>query len=214
MTRDWLPPVDAQVKIIQIEYPERGRMMVVADDWRAVYWLPRRSACLMEPIEAGVIEMVGDTDHLMEAEVEEEPGLIQFNWVYEYTVPTLTEHDRALRAHAVLTNPAAIARVMVANTTLHNGQWTELDQLQPVRALRWRQKLVLYRPGRLVCFRTPWPGDDLLVAPVLGNGTVDWSATYQPILSSLPTAEANALEAIRDAVTDRAHPTPEQRRRP
>jgi len=197
-------------RLIQSEYPERGHMMVVSDDWQAVYWLPRRQACLMNPLEDAVIKLVGETDTIMETEVNPDNGLIDFRWCYGWNAPTLDGHPRALHAHRTLTDPAAIERTLVANTTLYGGHWSELEALQPLCALRWNQAMALDESTRVVCFlnfqnlNIDAADAVLATAPVLDSGAVDWAATTLP--SSPAAAESDALRDIKASLLAHLRP--------
>jgi hypothetical protein len=168
-----------------------------SDDWQAVYWLPRRRACLMDPLEDGVIEIVGETDTIMETEVNPDNGLIDFQWCYGWNAPTLDGHPRALHAHRTLTDPTAIARTLVANCTLYGGHWSELEALQPLRALRWKQAMALDESARAVCFlnlgylSVEVASAALATAPVLNNGAVDWAATTLHSATAAPESAAS-----------------------
>ena len=134
MTSNPIPLTDVLDAAMPGEYPARGRMMVVADDWQAVYWLPGRVACLTDPGGAGVVRMRGDVTMIAEAEVQSEAGAVGFDRIRRYHALELAKHPRVLRAYVTLADPAAIDRVLIANTTRSARDQPLLDRLHPVAA--------------------------------------------------------------------------------
>ncbi|MFL6120225.1 hypothetical protein [Actinophytocola sp.] len=160
------------------EFPDNGHMLVVFEEWDAVYWLADRHAV----IRGGSVELDGPGQRLLEARADDR-GMVTFRHVREYNVAEVVEGTPAARAVAQLTDPDRIEETLYPPYIADTMSRPKRPYLQHPEGLIYRNAVVLDRERHVIYWLLTdydrLENSGVFEAMLGGYGPVYWGGTCE-----------------------------------
>jgi hypothetical protein len=189
------------------EYPDHGRMLVVAPTCDRVYWLPDRFSALDRVGDTARVVLAGDSRRMMAAHADQF-GHIDLAHAFNYDGLALPPGTLEAGGYAVLTDKTAAFRALCPPFVADTSKRPRAEHLQdPSCSLMFGHAVMVHSRRRALVWVSSDPGsydDDSyfsFAAPLFDNGSVDWQNAEE--LRTWPASYRRELWPLAESLSER-----------